>query len=136
MTLAHATSLHFGGRRVVAKKRVAKLKDAGLIVERPRRQFDPSVLFLTRQAFQLLRDRGHCADYPALGVSAMEKRSRVSDLKLRHELAVMDIKVAVAKAIAERPTLSFRCFSTWPRLYEFWASTVMDGFQTGLAARG
>lgn len=49
MTTDHATALYFDGKNEAAKKRLQKLKTAGLISERPRRAFEPSILFLTRK---------------------------------------------------------------------------------------
>jgi hypothetical protein len=129
LSINHAALLHFSGKNEFAKKRIAKLKNAGFIAERPRRQFEPSILYLTGLAFQALADHGHLADYPNLGMTKFEKRAKVSDLKIRHELAVMDIKVAVANSIAGQPPLHLHQFWTWPRLYEFAASTVIDGFR-------
>lgn len=122
MTLSQATAIHFGGKHEAAKKRIQKLKAAGFLAERPRRAYDPSILFLTRKAFTALADGGYLDDYPALAWQNMEKRARVSELTLRHELAVMDFKAAVFTAAAKLPTLSVAEFSTWPLLYEFQAS--------------
>jgi hypothetical protein len=129
MTLRHVTELHFGGRQVVAKKRIARLKAAGFISERPRRGFEPSILFLTRKAFKQLGDAGQLTDYPALGVSAFEKRARVSDLTIRHELSVMEVKVAVSKAVRGLTAITLAQFSTWPKLYSFISSTQREGFR-------
>jgi hypothetical protein len=127
MTLSHVATLHFDGRTEYAKKRIAKLKDAGFIAERPRRRFEPSVLSLTRRAFQVLHDRGYLVEYPELTLHSMEKRSRVSELTLRHELAVMDVKVAMVKAIRPQPSLHVERFCTWPKLYEFSSRIFEDG---------
>jgi len=98
------------------------LKSVGVIGERPRRTADPSVLFLTRRGFELLRTQGMLTAYPDLTWGQMEGRARVSDLTLRHELAVMDVKAAFATAIAKTEHLSLVEFSTWPAFYEFYAS--------------
>jgi hypothetical protein len=50
MTKEHATALYFDGKGEAAKKRLQKIKAAGLITERPRRAFEPSVLSLTVKA--------------------------------------------------------------------------------------
>ena len=42
MTTDHATAMYFNGNYDPAKKRLQKIKAAGLITERPRRAFDPS----------------------------------------------------------------------------------------------
>jgi len=41
MTPGHAAKLYFDGKPEATKKRLQKLKAAGLIGERPRRAFDP-----------------------------------------------------------------------------------------------
>src|ERR1700683_4819739 len=112
MTLSHATSLHFGGLPDAAKKRVQRLKATGFIAERPRKTFEESVLFLTRRAFRTLQDEGHLAEYPKLSLSVWDKRAKVSPLTINHELAVMEVKVAFSKAIAERPSLTPARFCT------------------------
>jgi hypothetical protein len=119
MTLAHATVLYFDGKKEMAKKRLQKLKAFGIVRERPRHFSDPSILFLTRKAFVLLRDHGHLADYPKFGVTDLDKRAHVSDLTLRHELDVMDVKTAIVRAISKTEQFKVAEFSTWPLLYQF-----------------
>src|SRR4051812_21617120 len=70
MTLGHIASLFFDGKPEAAKKRVQKLKSAGYVRERPRRPYEPSVLFLTRSAFVLLSDRDHLKDFPSIGITS------------------------------------------------------------------
>jgi hypothetical protein len=127
LTLRHATALHFGGRPHAAKKRIQRLKAAGFIAERPRKTFEESVLFLTRRALQVLHDDGHLADFPKISLSSFDKRAKVSDLTIRHELAVMEVKVAFTKAVAERPALALVQFSTWPRLFSFVSPVSFSG---------
>ena len=122
MTLKQATAIHFAGAAEACKKRVQKLKAAGYIAERPRRAYDPSILFLTRKSFTALAEGGYLDDYPALIWKDLEKRAHVSQLTLRHELDVMDFKAAVFTAIAQAANFSIVEFSTWPLLHEFQAS--------------
>ena len=49
MTADHIATLYFGGKSEYTKKRLQKLKAAGLISERPRRMNEPAVLCLTRK---------------------------------------------------------------------------------------
>ena len=119
MSLAHVSALHFGGKSPMAKKRVQKLKKAGLLRERPRRVSDPSVLFLTLKAFRLLHANGHVSDYPGIGEASFEKRSQVSSLTVSHELEVMDVKAAIVPAINRTSQYTVAEFSTWPVLYKF-----------------
>jgi len=53
VTAAQAASLHFDNKPEAAKKRLQKLKTAGLISERPRRISDPSVIFLARKGLDI-----------------------------------------------------------------------------------
>lgn len=122
MTLAHVTAMYFDGKKEAAKKRVQRLKSVGVVGERPRRTAEQSVLFLPRRGFELLRSQGMLTHFPDLTWGQMEGRARVSDLTLRHELAVMDVKAAFATAIAKTEHLSLIEFSTWPAFYEFHAS--------------
>jgi len=119
MTLAHAAALHFEGRHEAAKKRIQKLKAAGLIGERKRKAYEPSVLFLTRDGYRLLNERGHLSAYPTTTWPSLEKRLQVSDLTLRHELEVMDVKAAFGAALQREESYGLVEFSTWPVLFQF-----------------
>src|SRR6478672_1216237 len=70
MAAAHIAALFFKGKREYTKKRLQKLKAAGLISERKRRINEPSVLFLTRKAFLLLNGEGKLSKYPRLGTNS------------------------------------------------------------------
>jgi hypothetical protein len=120
MTLKHVSALYFDGKGEMAKKRVQKLKAAKLIRERPRHSVsDPSVLFLTRAAFELLSKSACFAAYPQISPFAFDKRATVSNLTIRHELEVMDVKTAMIAAIAKFENLRVAEYSTWPALYQF-----------------
>ncbi len=121
MTTDHATTLYFDGNYDPAKKRLQKLKSAEFISERARRPFEKSVLFLTRKGLEILHDRGLLTEYPPFDLPALDRRARVSDLTIRHELDVMDVKTAFCAAIKTMPSSSFAEFSTWPMLHEFTA---------------
>jgi hypothetical protein len=119
MTLAHVAALHFEGRADAAKKRVQKLKAAGYISERPRRVYEPSILSLTRHGYETLKRSSILDRYPALSPAAIEKRRGVSEITLRHELEVMDVKAALSAAVRQTDRFQIAEFSTWPLLYEF-----------------
>jgi hypothetical protein len=120
MTTAHVAILYFDGKKEAAKKRLQKLKAAGLIGERTRhRAYDPSVLFLTQKGSLLLRDHGILEEYPRLKLPALERRARVSTLTLRHELEIMDVKAAFHSAIKQTDRFTIEEFSTWPFLNQF-----------------
>jgi hypothetical protein len=122
MTASHIATLYFDGSREAAKKRLQKLKAAGLITERKRHINEPSILFLTRKSFALLQAKGALAGYPPLGGISFERRARVSEMTLRHELEIMDVKAAFHSAIRKAAALAIAEFSTWPKLYEFCAT--------------
>lgn len=119
MTLEHVCRLYFSGRGEAAKKRVQSLKMAGFIGERPRRPYQPSILFLTHEGFRAVSSQGLPRHYPSLNWEAFEKRRRVSDMTLAHELQVMDVKSAVSSAAASVAGLDVIEFSTWPVLFQF-----------------
>jgi hypothetical protein len=118
MTTAHAAALHFAGSKEAAKKRLQKLKVAGFVTERTRRPTEPAALFLTTKGFAHLRDHGVLAEYPALSARTFEKRAAVSELTLRHELEVMDVKAAFHSA-EKTANVSIAEFGTWPLLHQF-----------------
>jgi Replication-relaxation len=122
MTAAHVAALYFSGSKEAAKKRLQKLKAAGLISERKRRVNEPAVLFLARKGFTLLSNDNLLADFPRLSPTAFEKRADVSPLTIRHELGVMDVKAAFYSALGNSETFTIAEFSTWPRLHEFKAN--------------
>jgi hypothetical protein len=119
MSTGHAAAIYFDGKNEAAKKRLQKIKATGLISERPRRAFDPAVLFLTRKGLTLLQEKGVLAQYPAFDLPVLDRSARVSDLTIRHELEVMDVKTAFHSAIKKTPKFAVSEFSTWPLLNEF-----------------
>jgi hypothetical protein len=119
MTAVHITALYFGGKGEYAKKRLQKLKAAGLIGERRRRVNEPGILFLTRKAFRALQDYGAVSEFPSLSPASLQRRSQVRDLTIDHELEVMDVKSGFHSAIAESGQFILAEFSTWPLLYQF-----------------
>ena len=118
MTAKHAADLYFDGRMDAAKKRLQKLKATRLIAERPRRTFDPAVLTLTKRSLELLNEHGALANYPAHIMSNLIRRLHVSDLTMRHELAVMDVKAAFHRR-AKSAGHAVLEFTTWPQLIQF-----------------
>lgn len=90
MTAEHIAAVHFNGSGEAAKKRLQKIKAAGLIGERKRHVNEPSILFLTRKAFKVLHGQGALSEYPSLSPASLERRGQVSELTLRHELQVTD----------------------------------------------
>ena len=119
MTAIHVATLYFDGKREYTKKRLQKIKAVGLIGERKRNANEPSVLFLTRKGYTLLKNEGRLSEYPPLGINSFEARANVSKLTLRHELEVMDVKSAFHGGIAKPGAFSLVEFCTWPLLHQF-----------------
>jgi len=119
MTVGHVATLYFDGSREAAKKRLQKLKAARFIGERKRKAYEPAVLSLTPKAFPVLHEHGILAEYPQLGPSTLDKRTRVSEFTIRHELEVMDVKAAFHLAVKTAGAFSIAEFSTWPLLHQF-----------------
>jgi len=122
MTLKHIGALYFHGSQEAAKKRLQKLKRAGLVGERARRPYEPSILFLTVTGFNLLSEKGALSDYPSLTPASFEKRAQVSDLTIKHELDILEVKTVLMLAIREKPNSRLIEFSTWPALFQFEAA--------------
>ncbi len=66
-----------------------------------------------------LQDWGVLNDYPSFALPELDRRARVSDLTIRHELEVMDVKTSFHAAIQTATAFSIAEFSTWPLLNEF-----------------
>ena len=119
MTAKHIATLYFDSKRPYTTKRLQKLKAAGFIGERKRNANELSVLFLTRKAFTLLNSQGQLSEFPALGKNSFEARANVSELTLRHELEIMDVKASFHAALSKSEKFSLAEFSTWPLLHQF-----------------
>jgi hypothetical protein len=122
MTLTHVTHLYFNGHGEAAKKRIQQLKADRYIRERARRVYQPSILHLSRRAFTTLSERGMLSEYPPFAWNQLEDRAKVSELTLRHELQVLDVKTAFSCAIGGTSHYELVEFSTWPLLYQFEAA--------------
>jgi hypothetical protein len=112
MTLTHVTHLYFNGRGEAAKKRIQRLKDDRYVRERARRVYQPSILHLSRRAFAELSSRGMLSEYPKLAWNQLEDRAKVSELTLRHELQVLDVKTAFSCATRSTSHFELVEFST------------------------
>jgi hypothetical protein len=64
-TIHHLSTLYFGGRLEAARKRVQKLKAAGILNERPRKATEPSIYCVSRRAFEILEKHGVLREYAA-----------------------------------------------------------------------
>jgi len=119
MTISHIATLHFNGSEDAATKRLQKLKAAGFVSERLRRSFEPCVLQIARAGLKLLEERGVFQGYPQFDLPALERRAHVSILTVTHELEVLDVKAALARAVRSQPAFSVTEFVTWPLLLTF-----------------
>src|SRR5438132_989366 len=74
MTALHIAGVFFDGKREYSKKRLQKMKAAGLVGERRRRVNEPAALFLTSKALAILNRHGILSEYPAFSVSSLKAR--------------------------------------------------------------
>jgi predicted transcriptional regulator len=58
-------------------------------------------------------------DYPKLSAEQFAKRSRINESTLKHELSVMDVRVAITQAINKATGHRIDEFTTWPLLSQF-----------------
>jgi hypothetical protein len=119
MTLAHASALHFGGRREAAKKRIQKLKAAGLVAERTRQPHEPSILQLARKGYEFIREVGIPSKYPVQGWERLRKQLHFGEATLNHELDVVSLRAAVLSSVRNEPRLTVSEFCTWSSLLSF-----------------
>jgi Replication-relaxation len=119
MTASHTAALYFDGRMESARKRLQKLKQAGLIRDRLRHYFEPRALVLTTKGFDVLKRHNQLGGFPVITDAEFEARSRVSPLTLRHELECASVKAALHSALARLPdTFKIEC-TTWPLMCQF-----------------
>jgi len=131
MTTQHIAILHFSGRIEATKKRLLILEKARLIAERPRKPFQPAVLFLAREGVRLLDESGVLLNYPSFTLPALTRRAQVSEMTLRHELSIIDVKAAIFSATRRSSSFVTIKFTTWPLLNQFTARGVTvkpDGY--------
>jgi Replication-relaxation len=120
LTTSQLAAIHFDARIEAAKQRLHHLKKAKLITGRARiSPAEPQPIKLTRDGFQWLRDHAGLDDYPRLSWGSMRVRLSVSDLTLRHELAVGDVKAAFYNHARKHEGVTIDRFVTWPRLLRF-----------------
>lgn len=120
MSSAHIAKLFFNGQPEATKKRLQKLKAAGVLRERPgRRRYEAAVYHFTRKGFDVLRGEGEFNGYPEFNWPRLAGRAYVKPNTLRHELSVMDVKSALTPAINSKAGFEVAEFSTWPLLYAF-----------------
>jgi hypothetical protein len=92
MTRAHAAALVFHGRREAAKKRIQKLKAAGLITERRAKTYQPNQprpIHLSKPGVAALRAHG-----AQISAMAFQPPRAMSDAAISRHLKLIDIKVA------------------------------------------
>jgi hypothetical protein len=119
MTIEQAGAIFFQGKREYAKKRLQKIRAAGLLGLRRRSIVEPAVYFLTPIGYSFLLSHRLLSEYPRLSAGAFSSRSNVSELTLRHELEVMDVKAAFHAALHNMDGFTVDEFITWPLLIQF-----------------
>jgi hypothetical protein len=119
LSTRHVESLVFNKKREATKKRLQKLKAEDLILESRPRLYEPAILSLTKKSFKLLKDAGHLGQYPNITEAQFSRRTKVSPLTLQHELAIVDVRVALSQALKSHDRFSLEEFSTWPLLNQF-----------------
>lgn len=118
MTVDHIAAVIYSGRKQTAYKTVQRLKSSGFLRERPRRPNEPSILFLGFKGYDFVR-KHFGEELPKIPWAVFSRRVQVSELTLRHELAVLDLKGAFMTAVQNQEDLFIDSFSTWPRLHQF-----------------
>lgn len=126
-TLNHLSKLFFDGRYEATKKVAQRLAGHRLTNKRKRPIGHPDVLYLSKRGFDLLREKGGLDGLPVVPWERLEKRIRVSELTLNHELDVLTLRAAFEEAARARSELSIPTFTTWPRLAQFPAERALAG---------
>lgn len=126
MSLNHISLMYFDGRKEAATRRVRHLKIAGAIAEYPRQRYQPSILFLSRTGFELLQVHRLLVDHPSLTWKRIRHRAYVSNQMLRHEFAILDVKTALRRAVANEVGITLVEFLTWQRLFQFKARVANE----------
>lgn len=119
MMAEHIAALYFDGRTEMTKKRLQKLKAAGLVAERDRLPSEPAILQLGAKGLRFLKESGVLSDYPPASLPTLEKRAQASKLTIAHELDVMSVKASMSAGIRKESRLSVTEFTTWPLLIKF-----------------
>lgn len=101
MTIEQIAKLYFAGRREMARKRITKLKAAGFLTYRAKDSVcSETVVILAKAGYEQLVAAGAILDLPQLTWQKLQKRIDVGTTVLKHELLVVDAKVAFISAIA------------------------------------
>lgn len=131
MTREQLAGLYFDGNYEVTKKRVLKLTGGGYVVERkpctnPGHYF-PSLLYLGRKGFDVLRGTEHLAPFPEMNWGDLVDRVQLAQSTLAHEIELVDHKVALMTAVRSHLSIKIDEFLTWPVLFQF----ETDELETG-----
>lgn len=124
MSADHIRDLYFEGRTPASEKRLAALVKDEFLQHLPRFKNEPASIALTNRAFKELKAAGRLRHFQELSGRDFEwrdigDRHQISQNRVRHELGVMDAKVAFAKALRGCPERTISEFWTWPALYDF-----------------
>jgi hypothetical protein len=125
MTLTHLSALFFDDRVESAKKRLQKLCAARYLTQRPRRLYQHAIYQLTNRSIYHLQRLGVTDAYRLPPRYNLQRRMQVSELTLRHELEVLDLRTAIHRRVDQNEFLELLEISTWPLLSQF---TIVDEF--------
>lgn len=123
MTAVHVAALFFQDRQEAAKKRIQKLKRAGLLSSRRWSSIAQSTYSISSDGIAALRRSGALHDHIHLTTKNAARRTSVSHSTLQHELTVMDVKTAIVRAADKSGSLCISRFCTWPKLIQFTSLT-------------
>jgi len=122
----HIAEIFFDGAVEGAKKRLPRLRAAGLIREQnqTRARTEPAIYALASKGFEAIRESAAFGRLTAriakdFQWKKLEDRHNVSPMTLRHELAVVDVRAALHKALRRHPQYALGEFVTWPLLCQF-----------------
>jgi hypothetical protein len=119
LSLDQICTLFFADKNEMGKKRVQRLKIAGLLVERPRRIGEPSILHLTWKGYLALRNENHIGEDSYHSPKTFKQRMAVSDFTLAHELMIGDVRTSFITALRDSRRFENFEFDVWPRRYDF-----------------
>lgn len=119
MTLRQIAAIHFDDKPEAAKKRLQKLKTAGFVNEERPRRYEAASLAISWAGYEILKEADSSLSIPSLTPATLSRRTHPSPLTRQHELAVMEVRAALAAATRRTKDLEITAFEIWPKLNEF-----------------
>lgn len=110
VTMHHIACLYFDKKYAAAYKRIARLRNAGLIELRPGELGGQSALLqITRSGYKVICSYASTT-VPWATIQRRHQRNR--DAFLKHDLGIMDFKAVIIPALAEYPDRRVETFTT------------------------